>query len=114
MLKKKSNNEYYLLYSGNYKYCETLYGTTVPKTISDSFKKGIKEFAPELKIPCPLKGHIGFANKTIPLMSLNDFPIHWDKSQFKYVLTLSTLKDEVAAKIEVISDVVSINKKRKN
>ncbi len=114
MLKKKSNNEYYLLFLGNYKYCETLYGTTVPKAFSDSLNKGIKDFAPELKIPCPLKGHIGFVNKTISLISLNEVPIPWDKSQFKYVLTLSTLKDEVVAKVEVLFDVVTINKKRKN
>jgi hypothetical protein len=114
MLKKKSNNEYYLLYSGNHKFCETLYGSTVPKVIQDNVRTSFKNFAPELMIPCPIKGHFEIINKTIPLISLNTFPIPWDKSQFKYVITLTTLKEELAVKAEVLFDVVSINKKRRN
>ncbi len=114
MLKKKSNNEYYLLYSGTHKFCETLYDTKTPKTLRDYLKKSIIDFAPELMLPCPIKGHIEITNKTIPLISLNGYPIPWDKSQFKYALTLTTLKDELVVKVEVLFDVVTINKKRKN
>jgi hypothetical protein len=114
MLKKKSNNEYYLLYSGNHKFCETLYDSTVPKAIQDNVRASFKNFAPELMLPCPIRGLIEIINKTILLISLNGFPIPWDKSQIKYVVTLTTLKKELMGKAEAFFDVVSINKKRRN
>jgi hypothetical protein len=65
-------------------------------------------------IPCPIRGLIEIINKTIPLISLNGFPIPWDKTQFKYVITLTTLKEELMGKAEAFFDVVTINKKRRN
>jgi hypothetical protein len=60
------------------------------------------------------QGHVGVTNKTIPLISLNNFPIPWDKSKFKYIITFTTLKEELMGKADVVFDVIMINKKRKN
>jgi hypothetical protein len=53
-------------------------------------------------------------NKTVAMIDMTTLPIPRGKTQFKYYLILTTLKDEFTAKIVILFDAVSINKKRKN
>jgi hypothetical protein len=53
-------------------------------------------------------------NKTIPILDLRHFPISWDRTQYKYVVIITTLKDELAAKVVLLAEAVSITKKKMN
>ncbi len=62
MVMKKSNNEYLHLYGAKYKYCRSFYGTAIPKFVQDHLVNEVRDFAPELVMPCPLKVSFEFSN----------------------------------------------------
>jgi hypothetical protein len=38
----------------------------------------------------------------------------FEKTQYKFVVIITTLKDELAAKVDLINEAVSIGKRKKN
>jgi hypothetical protein len=51
--KKKSNNEFYILYKAEFNYCE-LYNVKVIKNLATAFMQYARIIFPELVTPCPL------------------------------------------------------------
>jgi hypothetical protein len=47
-------------------------------------------------------------NKTVPTIDISNFPVTWDKTQYKFFLTISTLKDEVAVKVDLLLEGVTV------
>jgi hypothetical protein len=54
LLRKKANNEFYLLFSGQERLCKFLLGSSLRKEINDAREAALKD-VPELKKLCPLK-----------------------------------------------------------
>jgi hypothetical protein len=56
------------------------------------------------------QGHFELTNRTLEPIDISNFPITWEKTQFKYFVTVTTLKDEVALKVDIVFNGITVRK----